>query len=82
MPSPSSDEIFDTWNGIIEDDFSTTVLNTFGLSEDDNYVYRAESFAMTLPQIQATISTGKLKYHYQDKGSIIQVRCLEQRNAS
>ncbi|KAM0124821.1 hypothetical protein ACHAP3_001847 [Botrytis cinerea] len=73
MASPSSDEIFDNWGGIIEDDFSKTILETFGLSSDDNYVYRAESFAMTLSQIQETTSTGKLKYHYQDHGKVVQV---------
>ncbi|CAD6445398.1 97a6e09d-d3de-45a2-ba66-e872ca91eb77 [Sclerotinia trifoliorum] len=73
MSSPSSDEIFNNWSGIIDDDFSKTVLDTFGLSQDDKYVYRAESFAMTLPQIQETLSTGKLKYHYQDQGKVLQI---------
>ncbi|KAF7855341.1 hypothetical protein EAF04_010085 [Stromatinia cepivora] len=74
MPSsPSSDEIFNNWSGIIDDDFAKTILDTFGLSQDDNYVYRAESFTMTLPQIQETISTGKLKYHYQDQGKVLQI---------
>lgn len=73
MSSPSSDEIFNNWSGIIDDNFSKTVLDTFGLSQDDKYVYRAESFAMTLPQIQETVSTGKLKYHYQDQGKVLQV---------
>lgn len=76
MASPSSDEIFDNWNGIIDDDFSKTILDTFGLSKDDNYVYRAESFAMTLPQIQEATSTGKLKYHYQDHGKVLQVEFI------
>ncbi|APA12090.1 hypothetical protein sscle_09g068600 [Sclerotinia sclerotiorum 1980 UF-70] len=73
MSSPSSDEIFNNWSGIIDDNFSKTVLDTFGLSQDDKYVYRAESFAMTLPQIQETVSTGKLKYHYQDQGKVLQI---------
>ncbi|KAB8300815.1 hypothetical protein EYC80_002743 [Monilinia laxa] len=73
MSPHSSDAIFDNWTGIIEDDFSKTILDTFGLSKEDNYIYRAESFAMTLPQIQETISNGKLKYHYQDHGKVIQV---------
>jgi hypothetical protein len=71
MPSP--DNIFDNWIGISGNDFSKTILQTFGLSQDDDYVYRADSFAMTLPEIQELIDTGRLKYKYQAHGQEIEV---------
>jgi len=69
MPSP--DEIFSNWKGIIDNDFAKTITQTFNLSENDDYVYRAESFAMTLSQIQE--QADKLKYKYQSNGSQIEV---------
>ncbi|CZR51390.1 uncharacterized protein PAC_01265 [Phialocephala subalpina] len=71
MPSP--DEIFDNWHGIIDNDFSSTIRKTFDLPEDDKYVYRAESFSMTFPQIQAQLEGGSLKYKYQSHGQQIEV---------
>lgn len=71
MPSP--DKIFDNWHGIIDDDFSKTIRDTFELQADDKYVYRAESFAMTLSEIQSKLQTGSLKYNYQSHGERIEV---------
>jgi len=71
MPSP--DNIFDNWIGIINNDLAKTILQTFGLSQDDKYVYRAESFAMTLPEIQKLIDCGTMRYKYQAHGQQIEV---------
>jgi hypothetical protein len=71
MPPP--DIIFANWHGIIKDDFCETIINTFDLPAGDNYIYRAEAFAMTLPQIQEQIEAGKLKYKYQAHGQQIEV---------
>jgi len=71
MPSP--DEIFDNWNGLIDNDFFKTISQTFDLPSDDNYVYRAESFAMTMPQIQELVGSGTMKYKYQAHGQQIEV---------
>ncbi|KAH9225036.1 hypothetical protein DL95DRAFT_431082 [Leptodontidium sp. 2 PMI_412] len=71
MPSPN--EIFAHWPGLIVNDFSKTITTTFGIPEQDNYVYRAEAFAMTLGQIQEQVDSGKLKYKYQSHGQQIQV---------
>jgi hypothetical protein len=68
MPSP--DEIFANWQGIIDDDFFKTISQTFDLSDSDPYIYRAESFAMTLSQIRAQ---PELKYKYQSHGQAIEV---------
>ncbi|KAE8448724.1 hypothetical protein EG329_008939 [Mollisiaceae sp. DMI_Dod_QoI] len=66
-------EIFDNWHGIIDNDFSRTIRKTFNIPEDDKYVYRTESFAMTLPQIQTQLDAGSLKYKYQSHGQQIEV---------
>jgi len=71
MSSP--DDIFANWRGLIDSDFSKTITQTFDLPDQDNYVYRAEAFAMTLRQIQEQIDSGKLKYKYQSHGQQIQV---------
>ena len=68
MSSP--DEVFAKWHGIIDDDFFKTIAETFGLAGDDSYVYRAESFAMTLAQIK---QQPELKYKYQSHGLAIEV---------
>lgn len=79
MSSPAPEEIFDSYHGIIDNDFSKTIRDTFKLPGDDTYIYRAESFAKTLPQIQEAISNGKLKYVYQEHGKPIEV-CSPQSN--
>ncbi|TVY15013.1 hypothetical protein LARI1_G006655 [Lachnellula arida] len=56
MPSP--DEIFENWHGLIANDFSKTTSQTFDLPGEDNYIYRAESFAMTMAQIKELIDSG------------------------
>jgi hypothetical protein len=71
MPSP--DEIFDNWNGLIDNDFFRTVARTFDLPSNDDYVYRAESFAMTMPQIKELVDSGTMKYKYQAHGQQIEV---------
>lgn len=71
MPSP--EEIFGKWLGVIDNNFSQTMRQTFDLPADDGYLYRAESFAMTLDQIQEQIDSGKLKYKYQSNGQQIEV---------
>ncbi|KAF4635417.1 hypothetical protein G7Y89_g2679 [Cudoniella acicularis] len=54
----SSDEIFDRWHGIVENDFTKTIAQTFDLPPDDSYVYRAESFGMKLLEIEEKIESG------------------------
>ncbi|KAK2626431.1 hypothetical protein QTJ16_003606 [Diplocarpon rosae] len=71
MPCP--DEIFANWRGIAENDLLKTIMSTFVLSAEDDYVYRADSFAMGLKQIQEQINTGKLTYKYQSHGQQIEV---------
>ncbi|TVY84122.1 hypothetical protein LSUE1_G001859 [Lachnellula suecica] len=71
MPSP--DEIFSNWHGLIDNDFFQTISQTFDLPNDDSYVYRAESFAMTMPQIKEVVDSGTLKYKYQAHGQQIVV---------
>jgi hypothetical protein len=71
MPSP--DEIFDNWSGLVDNDFFKTVSQTFGLPSEDDYVYRAESFAMTMPQIKELVDSGTVKYKYQAHGQQIEV---------
>jgi hypothetical protein len=70
MPLP--DEIFANWHGVIDNDFGKTIGNTFDLLSDDSYVYRAESFGMTLSQIAQQAE--KLQYKYQSHGSQIKVK--------
>jgi hypothetical protein len=57
MPSP--DDIFDQWRGNPDNEFATIISQTLNLPDNDSYAYRAESFAMTLPQIQEQINSGK-----------------------
>jgi hypothetical protein len=79
MPSP--DEIFSNWKGIVDNDFSEIISRTFEVDPTDAYVYRAESFAMTLPTIQQLINSGDLKYKYQSHGEELDVRCPARRHA-
>lgn len=67
---PSADEIFANWHGIIDNDFFKTISETFHISEHDPYVYRAESFAMTLLQIK---EQPELRYKYQSHGQAMEV---------
>jgi hypothetical protein len=71
----SPDEIFANWHGVIDDDFFKTISESFALPEDDPYIYRAESFAMTLSQIK---QQPELKYKYQSHGQAIEVCPLPQ----
>jgi hypothetical protein len=71
MPPP--DEIFANWDGIADNDLFATISKSFDLPSDDSFVYRAESFAMTLTQIQEQVNSGKLKYKYQSHGQQIDV---------
>jgi hypothetical protein len=73
MSSPSPEEIFDSWHGIIDEDFCKTIRETFKLPEDDTYIYRAGAFAKTLPQIEEAVTKGKQKYIYQEHGKAIEV---------
>ena len=70
MTAFSAEAIFAHWSGI-EDSFAETVRRTFNLPTDDDYLYRAESFAMTLAEIQD--QADKLKYKYQSHGKQIEV---------
>jgi hypothetical protein len=70
---PSSDGIFANWRGIIDDDLFATIRTAFELPSQDHYVYRAESFEMTLAQIEEHVNTGKLKWNYQAHGQGIEV---------
>lgn len=72
MPSP--DEIFSNWKGVIDNDLAETISRTFDLSLPNTYIYRAESFAMTMPQIQEQINSGDLHYKYQSHGKVLDVR--------
>jgi len=68
----SSDVAFASWDGV-EDGFAGTIRKTFGINIDDKYLYRAESFAMTLAEVQE--KADKLKYKYQSQGKQIEVVC-------
>jgi hypothetical protein len=74
MPSP--DKILSNWNGIINNDFAQTIAATFELADDDAFIYRAESFAMTLLEIRQVAD--KLKYKYQAHGKQVEVGVLIQ----
>lgn len=76
MPSP--DDIVSNWKGNIDNDFAETIRQTFQIPDDDSYVYRAESFAMTLPQIESQLD--KLKYKYQFHGQQIEVSLNSERD--
>jgi hypothetical protein len=71
MPSPN--DIFANWHGLEDNDLFATIRTTFELPPEDSYVYRAESFAMTLAQIEEQVQTGTLKYKYQAHGQPIEV---------
>lgn len=71
------DDVLANWHGVIDGDFTESIRRTFQLPADDDYVYRAESFAMTLPQIQAQLENGGLKYKYQSHGKMIEVHDLQ-----
>lgn len=71
MPLP--DEILANWRGILDSDFYKTIFRTFELPEKDLYIYRAESFAMTLSQIK---EQPELRYKYQSHGQVIEVCAL------
>jgi hypothetical protein len=64
------DKIFANWQGLEDNDLFKTISKTFGLPENDPYIYRAESFAMTLSQIN---QQPQLKYRYQSHGQAIEV---------
>ena len=73
MPTP--DESFANWHGIINNDFCTTIRETFKLpsSSQDTYTYHTDSFAMTLSEIESSLSSNPLKYKYQVHGKAIEV---------
>jgi hypothetical protein len=71
MPSP--DGIFANWRGLVDNNILATIRTTFELPPEDNYVYRAESFAMTLAQIEEQVHAGNLKWKYQAHGQQIVV---------
>jgi hypothetical protein len=71
MASP--DEVFANWHGLVDNDLFVTIRKSFELPSDDSYVYRAESFAMTLAQIEEQVEMGTLKYKYQAHGQQIEV---------
>lgn len=66
----SPDSVFDNWDGI-KSNFAKTICQTFGFTVDDEYLYRAESIAMTLADVQE--KADKLKYKYQSHGKQIEV---------
>jgi len=72
MNAFSSDAAFANWSGI-KDGFAETICDAFGISIDNDYQYRAESFAMTLAEVQE--KANKLKYKYQSHGKQIEVVC-------
>jgi hypothetical protein len=76
-PADTRDEIMATWNGIVDNDFAKTISQTFDLpsAEHDDYIYRADAFAMTMAQVQDQLRSGKLKYKYMAHGQEIEA-CL------
>jgi hypothetical protein len=70
------DGILANWNGIVDNDLAKTISQTFDLppAEHDNYIYRADNFAMTLAEIQEQLRSGKLRYKYMAHGEQIEVR--------
>jgi hypothetical protein len=71
MPPP--DEIFANWRGLVDNNILATIRTTFELPSEDNYVYRAESFAMTLRHIEEQVHTSNLRWKYQAHGQQIEV---------
>jgi hypothetical protein len=61
------DLILSQWTGML-DTFEHTIQNAFSLPENDGTVYEAESFRMTLSEIQNELQSGKYKYHYRSHG--------------
>jgi hypothetical protein len=78
MPLP--DEILQQWKGMIDNDFRRTIQTTFGLSENDNYVYKVESFSMTLAQVEAAVASGEYVYRYAINGQMQKVECTSNIN--
>ena len=74
MTGFSPDDAYANWSGV-KDDFAETICATFGVTIDDDYLYRAESFAMTLAEVQE--KADKLKYKYQSHGKQIEVVCRQ-----
>ena len=74
LATSTADRIMASWSGIIGDDFATTISNTFGLppAQDDDYVYRADNFGMTMAQILDQLKAGKLQYKYMAHGKPIE----------
>lgn len=58
------DAVFGNWKGMIDDDFEVTIRKAFDLPQQDDYIYAAESFQMTLAQVQEGMATGKLVWSY------------------
>jgi len=65
-PLSPSGQIFSAWSGFPNRDIITTIREMFKISDDDHYVYRVHSFAMTLSQIQEALNNPFLKYIYKD----------------
>ena len=77
MTLPPPDTVLENWNGVLDNDFSKTIKQTFHLPDDDDeFVYHSESFAMPLSQIQALIDSGKMKYHYRGPNGFIAVSSI------
>lgn len=60
----SPDVILENWSGMIDDDLEVTIRRAFDIPQEDGYMYAAESFQMTLAQVQETMTTGKLVWSY------------------
>lgn len=71
--SPNPDEIFTNWHGLMDGSLQKTINETFNIPENDEYIYRAEAFAMTLAQVQEALDSGTLKYMYQANHKAITV---------
>ncbi|RDW62360.1 hypothetical protein BP6252_11793 [Coleophoma cylindrospora] len=60
----SPDAVLENWKGMVDDDFEVTIRTAFDLPPVDDYVYAAESFQMTLAQVQESMATGMLTWNY------------------
>lgn len=81
VPPPlSPDDILNAWTGLGDGNFGQSISRTFGLPPDDDYVYRAESFAMTLAQIQEQVDSARVAYKYQSDGQQLEVCYVPRRS--
>jgi hypothetical protein len=58
------DDVFECWDGILDDDFPVTIRKTFKIAEGDEYQYAAGTYQVTLAQVEQDIKHGHYKWIY------------------